>query len=161
MISQSRGSGDAATARAAALTVISLFESEDPISPGDSVTPITPIMHIATDETGATNSTTVGRVVNVGVPSLAIIEALYAALDASQQTTLLANLSTYIAQRGWLENLTALSDLAAVETRYEPSGRQWALRMLAHVTGVTVTDLYQTKLRVDPITDRWVAVAKD
>ena len=68
----------------AALTVISLFESEDPISPGDSVTPITPIMHIATDETGATNSTTVGRVVNVGVPSLAIIEALYAALDASQ-----------------------------------------------------------------------------
>ena len=48
--------------------------------------------------------------------------------------------------RGWRPEVTALADLATVETRYEPSGRQWAMRLLAEAKGVTVTELYLTDL---------------
>ena len=78
-------------------------------------------------------------------------------MTAAQQTELLTRLNTYVADtRGWLTAVTALSDLATIETRYELSGRQWAMRLLAEVNEVTVTDLYRTDLRVDTETGTWV-----
>ena len=124
-------------------TVVAVWESEDPVSAGDTVAPL------ATDE--ATHT-----VVNMGVPSLAVITTLTDALTADQQADLLTRLNAYVAaQRGWLTAVTALADLATIAPRYEPSGRQWAMRRLAEVQGVAVAELYQTALRVDPLTDTW------
>ena len=124
-------------------TVISLWEAEDPLSPGDTVAPL-----VADDPTH--------RVVNVGVPSLAVIRALAEALPAVQQTAFFTQLDAYVAgERGWHAGVTALADLATLAPRYEPSGRQWAMRVLAEVMGLGVTELYRTRLRVHPLTDTW------
>ena len=61
--------------------VVSLWEAEDPISPGDTVAPL-----VADDPTH--------RVVNMGVPSLAVLTALAEALPAAQQTAFLTRLDT-------------------------------------------------------------------
>ena len=124
--------------------LVALWESEDPVSDGDTEAPL------ATDES-------THRVVNMGLPSLAVITTLADALTADQQADLLARLDTYMAdERGWLAAVTALADLATIETRYEPSGRQWAMRFLAEVRGISVTELYRTDLAVDTATDTWV-----
>ena len=124
--------------------VVSLWEAEDPISPGDTVAPL-----VADDPTH--------RVVNMGVPSLAVLTALAEALPAAQQTAFLTRLDTYVADtRGWHAGVTALADLATIAPRYEPSGRQWAMRLLAEVQGLAEAELYRTALRVDPLTDTWV-----
>ena len=124
--------------------VISLWEAEDPLSPGDTVAPL-----VADDPTH--------RVVNVGVPSLAVIRALADGLPPAQQTAVLTRLDAYLADtRGWHAGVTALADLATVAPRYEPSGRQWAMRLLAAVQDLAVTELYRTALRVHPLTDTWV-----
>ncbi len=128
----------------AAGTVVSLWEAEDPVSADDTVAPL------VTDES-------THRVVNMGVPSLAVITTLADALTADQQTDLLTRLDAYVAdERGWLSAVTALADLATIETRYEPSARQWAMRLLAEVRGISVTALYRTDLAVDTATDTWV-----
>ena len=91
------------------------------------------------------------RVVKVGVPTLAVIRALAANLTAKQQTDLLTRLDAYVAdERGWHPEVTALADLATVETRYKPSGRQWAVRLLAEVQEKTVANVYRTDLRWTP-----------
>ena len=124
--------------------LVALWESEDPISDGDTTSPL------ATDDP-------THRAVNMGVPSLAVITSLYDVLPADQQTDLLTRLDAYVAaERGWLIAVTRLADLATIEARYEPSGRQWALRLLAEVLGLGVTELYRTRLRVDPATDAWI-----
>ncbi len=124
--------------------LVALWESEDPISSGDTVSPL------ATDDP-------THRTVNMGVPSLAVITLLTDVLTADQQTDLLTRLDTYVAtERGWLGAVTTLVDLATIEARYEPSGRQWAMRLLAEVQGVAVAELYRSALRVDPLTDTWV-----
>ena len=46
--------------------------------------------------------------------------------------------------------VTTLADLATIEPRYEPSGRQWAMRLLAAVQDLAVTELYRA-LGVDPL----------
>ena len=128
-------------------TVVSLWEAEDPVNADDTVPPI--------DRADPTH-----RVVNMGVPHVAIITTLYTALTADQQADLLARLDTYVADaRGWLAAVTTLADLATIETRYEPSGRQWAMRFLAEVRGISVTDLYRTDLAVDTATDTWVVAS--
>ena len=124
--------------------LVALWESEDPISVGDTVSPVT-----ADDPTH--------RAIKIGVPSLAVITALAADLPSAQQADLIAQLDGYAAgERGWLTSLAALADLATIEPRYEPSGRQWAMRLLAAVQDLAVTELYRTALRVDPLTDTWV-----
>ena len=128
--------------------VVSLWEAEDPISPGDTVAPL-----VADDPTH--------RVVNMGVPSLAVLTALAEALPAAQQTAFLTRLDTYVADtRGWHAGVTALADLATIAPRYEPSGRQWAMRLLAEVQGLAEAELYRTALEVDPLTDTWVVAAQ-
>ena len=39
--------------------------------------------------------------------------------------------------------------------RYEPSGRQWAMRFLAQVKDMAVSELYLTELRIDSTTETW------
>ena len=59
-------------------------------------------------------------------------------------------------ERGWISAVTMLADLATIEMRYESSGRQWAMRFLAEVRGISVTELYRADLAVDTMTDTWV-----
>ena len=128
--------------------VLAVWEAEDPLVPGDTQTPL-----VADDPTH--------RVVNVGVPSLAVITTLYDALTTGAQADLITKIDAYVAgERGWLSAVTTLADLATIDTRYEPSGRQWAMRLLAEVRGVGVTALYRTELAVDPATDTWVVASR-
>ena len=77
------------------------------------------------------------------------IRALAEALPAVQQTAFFTQLDAYVAgERGWHAGVTALADLATLAPRYEPSGRQWAMRLLADVQGLAVAELYRTALRV-------------
>ena len=88
-------------------------------------------------------------VVNVGLPSLAVIEALYTdTLTAPQRTTALSCTGDYVTGRGWLPALTTLADLATIETRYRPSGRQWAMRCAAEESGQSVSLFYTSELVV-------------
>ena len=48
-----------------------------------------------------------------------------------------------------------LSDLQGLVDRYEPSGRQWAMRFLAQVKDMAVSELYLTELRIDSTTETW------
>ena len=119
--------------------IVSFWEAEDPVSNDDTQAPL-----VADDPTH--------RVVNVGVPSLAVITTLYDALTTDEQADLITKIDAYVAdERGWLSAVTTLADLATIETRYEPSGRQWAMRFLAEVQEIAVTDLYRTALRVDQL----------
>ena len=78
---------------------------------------------------GNPTATPRGTVVNVGVPSQAIIAALHDALTPDQQANHLSRLRAYLVDtRGWLTSLTTLSDLQRITERYDPSGRQWAAR---------------------------------
>ena len=116
--------------------IVALWEGEDPISADDTVSPLT------TDES-------THQAVNVGVPSLAVITTLYDALTTDEQADLITQIDAYVAdERGWLSAVTTLADLATIETRYEPSGRQWAMRLLAEVLGLGVTELCRTRLWV-------------
>ena len=116
--------------------VTSLWEAEDPISTGDTVPPL------GTDEPGHT-------VVDVGLPSLAVIESVYtAALTSDQRTAALTCTGDYVTGRGWLSEFTGLSDLSTIEARYEPSGRQWAMRCGAQASDESVPTFYQGALVV-------------
>ncbi len=100
------------------------------------------------------------RAVAIGLPSLAQLEALYAALTTAQQAAALDTLrATVVTRRGWLSSLTALSDLAGIETRYEPSGRHWALRALADTLDRSVGAYVATRMAVDTATDAWTVRA--
>ena len=94
-------------------------------------------------------------VVNVGLPTLAVIQQVYAALDAADRTGAIERLSAYVVRRGWLTGLTALSGLSSIAARYEPSGRQWAMRCAANAEADLpgcergpVTQFYQDNLAV-------------
>ena len=121
-------------------TVRSIWEAEDPASIGDTVSPIS----IPSDDNdiplpGYT-------VVNVGLPSLAVLEALYGAMTDSQQTDAQNALDTYLIQRGWLigqhTHDTIAVDYAAVVVRYQPSVIQWAMRFAAQASDEGVTTFY-------------------
>ena len=71
-------------------------------------------------------------VIDVGLPSLAVIELVYATLTATERTVALRSTGDYVTGRGWLESFATLADLSSIETRYEPSGRQWAMRCAAN-----------------------------
>ena len=88
-------------------------------------------------------------VVNVGLPSLTVIEALYATLTATVRTAALSCTGDYVTGRGWLDAFTGLSDLSSIEARYEPSGRQWAMRCAAQAADEGVTTFYLGALVVD------------
>ena len=124
--------------------IVSFWEAEDPVSNDDTQAPL-----VADDPTH--------RVVNVGVPSLAVITTLYDALTTDEQADLITKIDAYVAaERGWLGGVTTLVALATIEARYEPSGRQWAMRLLAEVRGISVIELYRADLAVDTVTDTWV-----
>ena len=96
------------------------------------------------------------RVMNVGVPSHAVIQALHDQLTAQQRIDHLSRLRAYVVDtRGWRTNVTTLSDLQGLVDRYEPSGRQWAMRFLAQVKDMAVSELYLTELRIDSTTETW------
>ena len=116
--------------------VTDFWEAEDPISTGDTVPPL------GTDEPGHT-------VVDVGLPSLAVIESVYtAALTSDQRTAALTCTGDYVTKRGWLTTFTTLADLATIEARYRPSGRQWAMRCGAQASNEGVPTFYQGALVV-------------
>ena len=68
--------------------------------------------------------------VNTGVPSLAVLEAVYAdILTATKRVEALANLNTYFLGRGWITTaLTALSQYAQVPADKQLAARLWMLR---------------------------------
>ena len=130
--------------------VVGLFEAEDPVSIGDTVAPMSSPLD-AND-----NPLPGYTAVNVGLPALSVIEALYATLTADQRTAALSSTADYVMGRGWFYNLTSLSQLASIPARYEPSGRQWAMRCAANAAvGVSgchdapVTGFYLDNLVVD------------
>ena len=124
-------------------TVVSLWESEDPASIGDTVAPLS----VPLDEN---NDPLPGyTVVNVGLPALTVIEALYATLTATERTAALTCTGDYVMRRGWLSAFTGLSDLSTIEARFEPSGRQWAMRCAAQASDEAVTAFYLDNLVVD------------
>ena len=132
--------------------ILAMFEAEDPVRDGDATSPIS--KHVLDDD-GQPTGVMLGRAVNVGLPSHAVIAALYDALDATQKPQYVMRLSDYVvAERGWLDSLTVMADLQQIEARYEPSGRQWAMRVFASVLGLSVTGLYQTHLSVSAL-DAW------
>ena len=100
------------------------------------------------------------RAVAIGLPSLAQLQTLFGALTADQHAAALDALrATVVTRRGWLSSLTALSDLSGVVPRYEPSGRQWALRALADALDLSVGAFVATRMAVDTTTDAWTVRA--
>ncbi len=97
--------------------MVSLWEAEDPVSADETVAPL------ATDD--ATH-----RVVNMGVPSVAVITTLATALTADQQADLLTRLEAYIAaQRGWPRSRPATSPPAGSgPCGCSPRSRGWRWR---------------------------------
>ena len=88
-------------------------------------------------------------VTNVGLPTLAVVEALYAdTLTETQRSAALNCTGDYVTGRRWRPAFVALSDLSAIETRYEPSGRQWAMRCAAAAVGQSVGTFYTDNLVV-------------
>lgn len=120
-------------------SIRSMWEGEDPISVGDTVSPL----GLPEDD----NDVIIPgyTAVNVGLPSLAVIERLYASIPRAA----LACTRDYVTGRGWLDSLSTLADLATITARYEPSGRQWAMRCGAQASDKAVTDFYLDNLVVD------------
>ena len=121
-----------------------MFEAEDPVHVGDRVSPINgptedydgnPIPESQRD-----------TAVNVGVPDLSVIVSLYGA--DTQAADSLACTADYVTGRGWLSSLTAIGDLSSIESRYEPSGSQWAMRCLAQSNNKEVAQYYMDNLIV-------------
>ena len=117
--------------------VVGMWEAEDMISLGDTVPPL------ATDEAGHT-------VVNVGLPSYAVIGSVYAdVLTAEQRAAAVAAASAYFQQRQWLADpITALTDPDQFPERCRPSVRQWYMRFAAQAAGVNVPAIYRDNLVV-------------
>ena len=120
-------------------SVGSIWESEDPAG---SVAPLS----IPQDDDG--NDLPGFTVVNVGLPSLPVIEALYSGLTLAQRTAALTCTGDYVESRGWLTAFSTLANLGGIESRYEPSGRQWAMRCAANAGDKSVTMLYLDELLV-------------
>ena len=120
-------------------SVGSIWESEDPAG---SVAPLS----IPQDDDG--NDLPGFTVVNVGLPSLPVIEALYSGLTLGQRTAALTCTGDYVQSRGWLTEFSTLANLGGIESRYEPSGRQWAMRCAAEAGDKSVTMLYLDELIV-------------
>ena len=119
-------------------TVGSVWEAEDPAGSGPPVSP-------GDDDTG-------DSVVNVGPPPLSVVESLYAGLTMPQRNAAITCTETYVEGRGWLATSPpfggSLARLADINERYEPSGRQWAMRCLAEAVGKSVTTTYRDRLVV-------------
>ena len=108
-----------------------------------------------TDANDITTTPAGQRQLNIGLPTLAVIESLHAALSPALRVDHLARTRAYVVgERQWLPAFATLADLSSITTRYEPSGRQWAMRKLAETLGVGVTELYRTKLQVGA-NDTW------
>ena len=124
-------------------TVVGLFESEDPAGTG------APFSY-PFDDNG--NTLPGYTVIDVGLPSLTVLEALYGDLPASQRTAAQDALDAYMIQRGWLTGPhthdTIAADYAAVVERYQPSVIQWAMREAAVAAGLSTTAFYLDKLVV-------------
>ena len=119
-----------------------LWEGEDPVSVGDTISPF------GTPEDDDGNVLSGYSHVNVGMPSLPVVEAVYAGLTATERPVALSCTGDYVTGRGWLTTFTALADLATIEMRYEPSGRQWAMRCAAEASDEAVTAFYLDNLVV-------------
>ena len=120
-------------------TVGSIWESEDPAGSD-------PPISVPQDAQG--NDLPGFTVVNIGLPSLSVIEALYATLPLAQRTAALTCTGDYVESRGWLTEFSTLTNLGGIEARYEPSGRQWAVRCAADAKDQSVTMLYLDELIV-------------
>ena len=123
----------------AAGAVVGMWESEDPISAGDTVPP----MSVPTDDRDVPLAGY--SVVNVGLPTFSVIERLYSVvLTETQRTSMLSCTNDYLVERGWLSApMDSLVDTATmVSTRYEPSSRQWMMRCGAKAAGVGTPSFY-------------------
>ena len=123
-------------------TVTAMWEAEDPASIGDTVAPLS--SPLDADDNPLPGYT----VVNVGLPSLTVIEALYATLTVDQRTPALSCTGDYVMGRGWLSTFSGLPNLSTISSRYEPSGRQWAMRCAAQASDEAVTGFYLDNLVV-------------
>ena len=100
----------------------------------------------STDDEGVHDDPRLDTVqVNVGLPSPSrSSRRLYCvgSRATSAQTAALSCTGDYVTGRGWLDAFSTLSDLSGIETRYEPSGRQWAMRCGAQASDEAVTGFY-------------------
>ena len=85
----------------------------------------------------------------MGLPSLTVIQRIYSSFPRPWQTAALSCTGDYVTGRGWLDAFSTLADLSGIETRYEPSGRQWAMRCGAQASDEAVTGFYLGALVVD------------
>ena len=118
-------------------TILGIYESED-YEKAES--PLGLIQ--TTDDNGVTTTPAGQQQLNLGPPTLTVIQAVYGGLTASQRTAALSCTGDYVTGRGWLDAFSTLSDLSGIETRYEPSGRQWAMRCAAQASDEAVTGFY-------------------
>ena len=112
--------------------IVALRESED--------TTTDPPVSVPYDDND--NPLTGYTVINVGLPTLTVIESLYGGLTATVRTAALSCTGDYVTGRGWLSSFTSLPDLSNISARYEPSGRQWAMRCAAQASDEAVTAFY-------------------
>ena len=121
--------------------VVGLFEAEDPAGVGAPFS--SPL-----DDDG--NPLPGYTAVDVGIPSLATIQAVYTSdLTADQRTAALSCTGDYVMGRGWLSSFSGLPNLSNIPARYEPSGRQWAMRCAAQSSDEAVTAFYLDNMVVD------------
>ena len=137
--------------------VVEIYEAEDPVNAGDTEAPMsTPL-----DDDG--NLLPGYTAVNVGLPSLAVISALYASTGIDERSDALNGLRGYLMGRGWITSAAASVDemvnaVTATHCRADgassckPSARQWAMRELAKATGQSTTGLYSAELVVNAST---------
>ena len=117
-------------------SVESVWESEDPASPGDTVAPIS-------DPVDADNNPLPGyTAVNVGLPTFSVVEQVYAAapldgsardLTAAQRTAAVTASSDYFLARGWIASpiVNIVDPATMAPERYRPSVLQWYMRFAA------------------------------
>ena len=118
---------------------IAVWEAEDSAV-------VTAPIGVPADEEG--NALAGYTVADVGVPTLAVITGLYQGLAVTERVAALSCTGAYVEGRGWLDAWTGLASLSGITDRYEPSGRQWAMRCAAEAEGIGVGSLYMRDLVV-------------
>ena len=124
--------------------VTSMWESEDPPESG-------PALGVQEDASGTPLAGY--TVVDIGLPTYAVIEALYQTRSMTERTDALACADAYVVGRGWISpGVHTLSQVnTGVPERYEPSSRQWIMRCMANPSNPSNSPIqfYLDNLRVD------------
>ena len=132
--------------------VATISVSEDPPADEDNTTAPFGLQEAGEDDQGIVIPALTGqRIVNIGLPSDAILSTLMASRSSA-----LSSWQAYLVTRGWVNNppATYAATIALVSARYQPSARLWAMRTIATEDGISETDAYLTLLQVGS-NDAW------